>query len=371
VSGKSSTGAPRRSTGGRSLGIAASVLLLLLVIGWIWSISLATAHARAREAGTSAATTAITTALTNPGAPSAAYLTEAALTAIADRALAAQRGVSGKLRVAIQRTPQRIRAESLPPGASLRYSQGGHEVGAPAGAGLWNILLTVGNSIRPVSYFNVIALHPFGEKKGGHLGLYFLGTWPSERGAVGPSKAPPGAYANPIGFIEVTRANRSTHISDHFTLADFLTHDQPNVWPKYLVLQPRLVDKLELVLTDLQEHGVDVRGMRVMSGFRTPQYNVGGGNVGGRAGLSRHMYGDAADVYIDTNGDGQMDDLNHDGRISIADARVILAAVDRVEARHPELVGGAGVYTAASGHGPFIHIDTRGYRARWAGTSGG
>ena len=57
-----------------------------------------------------------------------------------------------------------------------------------------------------------------------------------------------------------------------------------------------------------------------------------------------------------------------------------LAVIDALKAKdgaklatlaHPELVGGAGVYTAASGHGPFIHIDTRGYRARWSGTSGG
>jgi hypothetical protein len=83
------------------------------------------------------------------------------------------------------------------------------------------------------------------------------------------------------------------------------------------------------------------------------------------------MYGDASDIFIDSNGDGQMDDLNHDGKITIDDARVIEKAVNRVEAAHPELVGGAGVYTAAQGHGPFIHIDTRGYRARWMGTSGG
>jgi uncharacterized protein YcbK (DUF882 family) len=108
-----------------------------------------------------------------------------------------------------------------------------------------------------------------------------------------------------------------------------------------------------------------------MSGFRSPQYNYTGGTTAGRANLSRHMFGDASDIYIDSDGDGQMDDLNHDGKISIDDARVIQQAVDRVEAAHPELVGGAGVYTAAPGHGPFIHIDTRGYRARWSGTSGG
>ena len=45
--------------------------------------------------------------------------------------------------------------------------------------------------------------------------------------------------------------------------------------------------------------------------------------------------------------------------------------VDRVEAAHPELIGGAGIYPAGPGHGPFIHIDTRGYRARWVGSGGG
>jgi uncharacterized protein YcbK (DUF882 family) len=143
------------------------------------------------------------------------------------------------------------------------------------------------------------------------------------------------------------------------------------VWPKFLVLEIRNVDKLELVLADLQQRGVNVSGVRVMSGFRTPQYNKGGGNTAGRAGLSRHMYGDAADIFIDSDGNGVMDDLNHDGKSTIADARVISAAVDRVEAAHPELIGGAGVYPAESGHGPFIHIDTRGYRARWIGSGGG
>jgi len=108
--------------------------------------------------------------------------------------------------------------------------------------------------------------------------------------------------------------------------------------------------------------------VHVMSGFRTPQYNVRGGDPRGRATLSRHMYGDASDIFIDNDGNGWMDDLNHDGKLNIKDAEVILAAVDRVELEHPGLVGGAGVYPAEGGHGPFIHIDVRGYRARWVGT---
>ena len=33
--------------------------------------------------------------------------------------------------------------------------------------------------------------------------------------------------------------------------------------------------------------------------------------------------------------------------------------------RHPELVGGVGVYRGNSVHGPFAHVDARGVRARW------
>jgi uncharacterized protein YcbK (DUF882 family) len=130
----------------------------------------------------------------------------------------------------------------------------------------------------------------------------------------------------------------------------------------------KLVDKLELVLEDLASHGIRTDGVKVMSGFRTPQYNAGGGDPRGRAALSRHMYGDASDIFIDNDGNGSMDDLNHDGKVNLNDARVILAAVTRVEAAHPSLIGGCGVYAGTSAHGPFTHIDTRGYPARWIGT---
>src|SRR6185369_12860026 len=97
--------------------------------------------------------------------------------------------------------------------------------------------------------------------------------------------------------------------SEHFMLRDFLTKGQVNVWPKYLLLQPRLVDKLELTIQELQQMGVRVDHVHVMSGFRTPDYNHSGGNTEGRANLSRHMYGDASDVYVDNNRDGQPDDI--------------------------------------------------------------
>jgi len=207
--------------------------------------------------------------------------------------------------------------------------------------------------------FTFIALRPFSDKQKGRVGAYRIGFWPSERGRLTTD-----AYENPDGFIEVTPENQSMQISEHFRLSDFLTHDQHDVWPKYLVLNEDLVDKLELVIAQLQATGIRVQHMAVMSGFRTPWYNRHGGRVGGRAELSRHMYGDAADVYID-NGSGRMADLNHDGRVDSRDARIILHAVEEVEKEHPELSGGVGVYRGTRVHGPFAHIDVRGWRARW------
>jgi hypothetical protein len=209
------------------------------------------------------------------------------------------------------------------------------------------------------SLFTFITLRPFSDKVKGRVGGYRMGYWPFERRRVRSE-----AYAGLDGFIEVTRENQDTQLSEHFRLRDFLTKDQRDVWPKYLVLDTKLIDKLELVIDDLVSRGYDVRQVSVMSGFRTPQYNRRG--VGrGRADASRHQYGDAADVFVDNDRNGRMDDLNRDGRVDTRDARILLDAVDRVEAKYPGLVGGAGVYAATRAHGPFAHIDARGKRARW------
>jgi uncharacterized protein YcbK (DUF882 family) len=210
---------------------------------------------------------------------------------------------------------------------------------------------------RPLAFVTML---PFTSKASGRIGTYRIGFWPGERRRLSSP-----AYRNPEGFIEVTQENQDLQVSEHFRLRDFLTKDQRAVWPKYLVLRTELVDKLELVIDDLQAHGVRVERVSVMSGFRTPQYNAGGGDPRGRANNSRHMYGDAADVFVDNDGNGRMDDLNRDGLVDHRDAQVILKAVERVERAHPSLVGGVGVYRATSAHGPFAHVDVRGNRARW------
>jgi uncharacterized protein YcbK (DUF882 family) len=352
----------------RMLDLLASIVVSVLMIGWTWTIADA-ATRDADDPNRAATRSMVASTIARTDAPNVAYLTDASLAALSGEL----RGASGKLRARIVPAGSPLEAEALPEGAELRAqaADSGQSTAVPR-AGIWRLAVAVGNAIKPIADVNLISLRPRADKRNGRVGLYYIGNWPGETGRVNaPKRAPADRYRPPSGFIEVTRENADTRVSEHFRLRDFLTHDQASVWPKFLVLEMRNVDKLELVLSDLERRGIDVSGVRVMSGFRTPQYNKGGGNTGGRAGLSRHMYGDAADVFIDSNGDGVMDDLNRDGRSTIADARVVSEAVDRVEAAHPELIGGAGVYPAASGHGPFIHIDTRGYRARWIGSGGG
>ena len=202
--------------------------------------------------------------------------------------------------------------------------------------------------------FACIVLTPFTAKVNGWIGRYRMGTWPFE---IREAKSP--AYEDPPGFVEVTPENRGTRVSEHFTLGQFLTKGQEDVWPKYLALDPRLPDKLELTLEELARQGHPAVRLTVMSGFRTPEYNESGGHTAGRSAISRHMFGDAADVYPDSR------DRGVDGSRDLRDVRMVAAAAEAVEARRPELAGGIGVYPGRAGLGPFVHIDVRGRRARW------
>lgn len=349
------------------------VVVLLFMTGWTGAITETIRQQResieqAKRLGMPppppvAPTQRITTSLLNPSQPSTAYINDAML-----GFLAPLRGRSGKVRFTTQLPGSEI--ANAPDNAKAVLSQGDEEITnsftAPAQPGVYDLAVKIDQATRPIDDLNVITLVPFSAKQGGRIGLYYLGNWPFEHGK--PVKA---AYANPSGFIEVTKDNADTYVSEHFRLRDFVTKDQPNVWPKYLLLNPNLLDKLELTIQELEATGHPVKHVQIMSGFRTPSYNVHGGNTQGRANLSRHMYGDASDIFVDNDGNGVMDDLNHDGRVDLHDAEVIQQAADRVERKYPALIGGVGVYSPCCGHGPFTHIDVRGFRARWRGFGNG
>jgi hypothetical protein len=190
----------------------------------------------------------------------------------------------------------------------------------------------------------------------GSLNGFRIGDYP-----IKPLKNNP-IYKPPPGFIEVTKKNEDERLSPHFKLKQFLVKQQASEWPKYVIVQTRLLLKLEEVLARVRRSGYDVNTLHVMSAYRTPWYNRA---IGNETTYSQHLWGSAADVFVDDNGDGTMDDLNGDKRIDREDATVLMGMVVDVERTSRELVGGLGAYPATNAHGPFVHLDVRGTPARW------
>jgi uncharacterized protein YcbK (DUF882 family) len=226
----------------------------------------------------------------------------------------------------------------------------GPVVVAPTRPGLYHLALASGPAgpgaaRRVLDEVTLAVLVPFAQKLGATLNGYRIGRYPFE--TFGGER--------PTGFVEVTPSTARLPLSRHLRLEDFLTRDNQRSWPRYVAVSPELLDKIELVAAEIARTRGVADPLRVAldvhSGFRTPLHN---GNVEGSAFNSRHQYGDAADVAIDADGDG---------RFTALDAQWAGLAAEMVERRHPDLVGGLGMYTSA--RSPYVHIDVRGRRARW------
>jgi hypothetical protein len=180
-------------------------------------------------------------------------------------------------------------------------------------------------------------------------------------GRYPPPKDGKAQYNAPVGFIEVNTTNQHLYISPHFQLGQFLCRQKHGL-PQYIALVPDLLEKLEWLLEAVNKRGTRLDTFEVMSGFRTPFYNRMIRNVV----HSRHIYGSAADIFIDVHPrDGVMDDLNRDGRFDKKDAEVLYSLADAISEAHPHLAGGVGQYSGNGAHGPFVHVDVRGFEARW------
>ncbi len=223
---------------------------------------------------------------------------------------------------------------------------------APLTPGIYELQLVRAGTVQRIEEPRLAVLVPFERKLGGTLNGYRIGQYPAEWAADRER------FERPSGFVEVYAEHADMALSTHLKVSDFLTHDSQTRWPRYVAIDPRVVDKIELVLYELaRRRGQEklVFDVRVHSGFRTPLHNSG---VEGSARDSRHMYGDAADVAIDADGDG---------RFTIFDAYQVERAVEWVEQTHPELKGGLGVYSSPRWSTPYVHIDARGEAKRWRG----
>jgi hypothetical protein len=241
--------------------------------------------------------------------------------------------------------PYRLDAEY---GAAMPLDGGSWRWRAPEIPGV--VELTVADARKATAItINAFVAVPFGRVENGRLRGYRIGRYPEK--------------TRPDGFVEVTAENLRTKVSPHFELRQFLCK-QAAGFPKYVVLSEALILKLERLIEALDRHGHDVDTLQVMSGYRTPFYNEGIGNVR----ESQHTAGTAADVFVDERPDGRMDDLNRDGIVSRDDAIWLFELVDRMDRRPDALFkGGLGDYGSTAAHGPFVHVDVRGRLARWRG----
>jgi hypothetical protein len=227
---------------------------------------------------------------------------------------------------------------------------------APSKPGLYPIEIRDRES-NALMTLNVFVMVPYASMRKGTLNGYRIGAYPN------PRRGHEEEYSRPLGFVEVTPAMLDVQVSPHFRLGQFVCK-QAGGPTQYLVLRQPLLVKLEQLLATMNDRGIEARTLSVLSGYRTPSYNAA---IGNETTYSRHAYGDAADVYVDDNGDGRMDDLNRDGRHTVADARVLTRIVQSLEGEpeSAELVGGLGTYAPTGAHGAFMHVDTRGFSVEW------
>ena len=113
----------------------------------------------------------------------------------------------------------------------------------------------------------------------------------------------------------------------------------------YTLLNVELLHKILDFKKTLTQQNLNPEGFYVRESFRHPFYNA----VRGGASQSQHLFGAAADLVIE--------DINYDGIEDELDKQVALQILEEIIGD----AGGLGRYPGTS----TIHIDVRGFRARW------
>ena len=261
------------------------------------------------------------------------------------------------LRVELRDPKARRGSFAAPAGTTSRKGTDRWTWRAPAEPGMVTAHLSAAGEASSAVELKLLVQVPASKlTRAGLLNGYRIGSYPSK-----PLNGNP-LYLPPRGFVEVTDENEDERLSPSFRLGQF-TSKQSKDFPKYVVIEPALIARLERVSARLDELDLPSK-LHVMSGYRTPFYNRAIGNVR----YSLHQWGVAADVFVDENDDGTMDDLNRDGRIDRDDAVVLSKIVDALDRRGggpPTFTGGLGIYAPNRVHGPFVHVDVRGRPARW------
>jgi len=114
----------------------------------------------------------------------------------------------------------------------------------------------------------------------------------------------------------------------------------------FLGIDKKVLFKVLELQAQLENKDYDKDAFFINSGHRTPAYNKA---IGG-ASKSRHMKGQAIDMTIG--------DINKDGIYTKEDKKIVLDICDKKVIGNK---GGIGLYPGTRA----VHIDVRGYKARW------
>ena len=192
------------------------------------------------------------------------------------------------------------------------------------------------------------------------MNSFYLGNYPKPKGKY------KHLYKIPSFFYKITTANAALYLSKSFKVGE-LAIDKKSGFPQYVAFDYHLLKKLELIKQELIKRKKPNNLVFIGGAFITPvnniiRYKKSQGMV---ASMSRHMYGDAVDFTVDDDLDGEMDDINGDGKIDFLDAKYIEKIITNLEKKTRCKVGGVGLYAPPKNDIVQIHVDTRGYRARW------
>lgn len=96
---------------------------------------------------------------------------------------------------------------------------------------------------------NIFVMVPFNSVEKGRLNGCYIGHYPEIPYNYSHK------YKNPAGFIEMTEQNQDEWVAPHFQLKQFICK-QSGGFPKYIILEERLLLKLELILETLNARGI-------------------------------------------------------------------------------------------------------------------
>jgi hypothetical protein len=210
----------------------------------------------------------------------------------------------------------------------------------------------------------------FDAKGDGIINGYPVGIYPNPEvdSAPGGVRENPAAYRPPTHLIPVTPETAKLRLTPHLRLGDFSPAEDRDKY-HVIALNPRLAQFLEALCVQLNKEGFKGEGLRILRGYVSPyarQRLV-------REGIdvvpfSRHQYGDAVVLIVDTDTNGVMDDLTGDGVVDVHDADRLADIVDALQ-RSMSLWGGVGTYARyddpKAPATPCVQLDLRGWRERW------